>query len=100
MIVNMVMDGQPKPFETRVGNVYPVKGGRGMARGHMQILIAITHPSSDPYDCRGRMGLLLVIDKEGNPVGVNSYGLHYLDEQMPIAFADGVEEIEFTVRSL
>lgn len=88
-----VVTGDPP----RVGNVYAVKGGRGLARGHMNILIAITEPS----DCySGRTGLMLTVDKEGKPRGVTSYGMHYIEDLSPIAFVDGIEEIDLTMRSL
>lgn len=85
--------------EARVGNVYPIKGGRGVRDGHMQVLIAITEPKGK-YETRGPMALLLVIDKEGSPRGVNSYGIHYVNELCPIAFVDGLDELEFSMRSL
>ncbi len=86
--------------EARVGNVYPVKGGRGLRDGHMQVLIAITDPNSDKFSSQGRMALLLVIDKDGSPRGVNSYGIHYINDLCPIAFVDGLDELEFNMRSL
>lgn len=86
------------PYDpARIGNVYPIKGGRGLRNGHMQILLAITKPKEE---WRGQAGLMLVIDKEGNPVGVNSYGMHYIEELQPIAFVEGLEEITLTMRSL
>ena len=86
------------PYEpARIGNVYPIKGGRGLRDGHMQILIAITEPSER---WQGAAGLLLVIDKEGKPRGVNSYGMHALEDLQPIAFVDGLEELNLTMRSL
>lgn len=87
------------PYEpARVGNVYPIKGGRGLRYGHMQILIAITECLEPGY--RGPAGLLLVVDKGGKPIGVNSYAMHYVDELQPIAFVDGIEEMSLTMRSL
>lgn len=83
--------------QTRIGNVYSIKGGRGLRYGHMMVLLAITEPK-DRYD--SSMALMLVIDKEGNPRGVTSYNIHYIEEQMPIAFCEGVEEIRLTVKSL
>lgn len=81
----------------RVGNVYPVKGGRGLRHGHMQVLIAITEPA----DCyNGRQGLLLVITKDGKPVGVNSYGIHYIEDLCPIAFVEGLDDLTLIMRSL
>lgn len=85
------------PYDpARVGNVYPVRGGRGAREGHMQVLIAITEPS----DYRGSAGLLLVIDKEGRPIGVNSYGMHHISDMQPIAFVEGLEGMTLVMRSL
>lgn len=80
----------------RVGNVYPVKGGRGIREKHMQVLIAMTEPKQ--YD--GITCLFLVVSKEGKPVGVNRYALHYVEDLQPIAFVDGLEELTLTMRSL
>lgn len=80
----------------RIGNVYPVKGGRGLREKHMQVLIAMTE--ARPYE--GIRCLFLVVDKEGRPVGVNSYALHYVEELMPIAFVDGIEGMTFEMRSI
>lgn len=97
MKINIELSSSPSPAqEPLVGNVYPVKGGRGLRYGHMQVLFHIT----DPKDHRGQMALLVVIDREGNPIGVNSYGLHYVEDLQPIAFVDGLEAMEFTMRSL
>lgn len=86
------------PFDqARVGNVYPIRGGRGLRDGNMQVLIAITTPK-ESY--QGAAALLLVIDKQGNPVGVNSYGLHSIEAMQPIAFVDGLDALSLTMRSL
>lgn len=86
------------PYDpARVGNVYPIKGGRGLRDGHMQVLIAITKPKEN---WNGPAGLLLVIDKEGNPQGVNSYGMHAVENMQPIAFVDGLDALNLTMRSL
>ena len=85
------------PFDpARVGNVYPIKGGRGLKQGHMQVLIAIT----EPREYHGASALMLVITKEGKPVGVNSYAMHYIEELCPIAFVDGLEDMTLVMRSL
>lgn len=80
-----------------VGNVYPVRGGRGLRYGHMMVLLAITEPR-DQYD--SARALMLIVDKEGRPKGVTQYGLHYVEELSPIAFVDGLEDVHFTMRSL
>ena len=82
--------------ETRVGNVYMVKGGRGLRYGHMMILFAITARG----DYRDPMALMLIINKEGEPVGVTQYAMHYIEDQMPVAFCEGINEIDLTIRSL
>ncbi len=80
----------------RIGNVYPVKGGRGLKQKHMQILLAITEGN----EWQGRSCLFLVVSKEGKPVGVNHYGLHYVEELMPIGFVAGLEEMNLEINSL
>jgi hypothetical protein len=93
-----IQTGNIGPWErARVGNVYPIKGGRGLRDGHMQVLIAITEPTER---WQGPAALLLVIDKEGNPRGVNSYGLHAIEDLQPIAFVDGLDQLTLTMRSL
>jgi hypothetical protein len=85
------------PYEgARVGNVYPIRGGRGLRDGHMQVLIAVARQR----DYSGPSGLLLVITKEGEPIGVNSYGMHAIENMQPIAFVEGLEEMTLTMRSL
>jgi hypothetical protein len=87
----------PPGEPARVGFVYPIKGGRGIRYGHMQVLIAITEPREQWL---GAMGLMLVINKEGKPVGVNSYGMHYIEDLQPIAFVEGIEELTLIMRSI
>ena len=74
-----------------VGNVYAISGGYGRKAGHAMVLMAITKNSN----C-----LLLVIDREGEPTGVTSYGLHAIEERAPIAFVPGLEELTFTMEAL
>lgn len=97
MKINVEVGDFVGAVETRVGNVYAVRGGRGLRDGHMQVLIAIATRNEA---WRGDSALLLVIDKEGNPVGVNSYGLHAVDNMQPIAFVDGLDSLNLTMRSL
>jgi hypothetical protein len=80
-----------------VGNVYPIGGGYGRRAGHAMVLIAIT---PDRGEARGRAALFLVIDKNGDPVGVTSYGLHAIEERAPIAFVRGIEELRLTMEPL
>ena len=81
----------PCPAETRVGNVYHVKGGYGTKAGHMMVLMAIT---------QNETALLMVINKQGEPVGITNYGVHSLDERMPVAFCEGLDALTFRIRSL
>jgi hypothetical protein len=74
-----------------VGNVYAINGGYGRRAGHSMVLIAITQKES---------ALLLVIDKDGEPVGVTSYGLHAIEERAPIAFVPGMDSLHFQMQPL
>lgn len=73
------------------GNVYAISGGYGRKAGHSMVLLAITKKSA----C-----LMLVIDREGDPIGVTSYGLHAIEERAPIAFVPGFDELAFTMEPL
>ena len=84
----------------RVGNVYSVKGGRGSRLKHMFVLFAITESLNDKFDCREEQCLMLCIDKDGNPVGVTQYAMHYVNDLCPIAFVDGLEDLTLIMRSL
>lgn len=74
-----------------VGNVYPISGGYGRKAGHSMVLLAITNQQT---------ALMLVIDKEGNPVGVTSYGIHAIEERCPIAFVPGLDDLAFDMQPL
>lgn len=74
-----------------IGNVYAISGGYGRRAGHAMVLIAITKKQG---------ALMLVIDKDGDPVGVTSYGLHAIEERAPIAFVPGLEDLVFTMEAL
>lgn len=71
-----------------VGNVYAISGGYGRKAGHAMVLIAVTKNST---------ALLLVIDKNGEAIGVTSYGVHAIEERAPIAFVPGLEDLTFTM---
>lgn len=73
-----------------VGNVYPVRGGIGARKGHMQVVLALTDTGC----------VMVTIDKEGNAIGASCYGRHYIAEKTPIAFCDGLEELSFNIRSI
>lgn len=74
-----------------VGNVYAVNGGYGRKAGHAMVLFAITKKNT---------ALLLVIDNQGDPVGVTSYGIHTIEERAPIAFVPGLDALTFTMEPL
>lgn len=74
-----------------VGNVYALNGGYGRKAGHSMVLFAITEKQA----C-----LMLVIDKDGNPVGVTSYGLHAIEDRAPVAFVSGLEDLNLTMQPL
>lgn len=74
-----------------IGNVYAISGGYGRKAGHAMVLLAVG---------KGDVALMLVIDREGNPVGVTSYGLHAIEERTPIAFVRGLEELHLTMEPL
>lgn len=78
--------------ELRVGNVYIVKGGRGLSRGNMNVLVGLYEDE--------RMCILLTIDKSGQIVGCTKYGMHYLEDLTPIAFVEDLEGMTFNLRSL
>jgi hypothetical protein len=84
-------------MEPTVGMVYPVCGGRGMKNGHLMVLLAIREPQGC-YETRA--ALMLVIRKDGSPFNVTDYGLHYLENKLPIAFVDGLGDLDLTMRSL
>ena len=74
-----------------VGNVYGCNGGYGRKAGHVMVLLAVTQSGN---------ALMLVIDKDGQPVGVTSYGIHAIEERAPIAFVRGLDEINLTMEAL
>lgn len=73
-----------------IGNVYPVKGGYGARDGLMMVLIAFSEG----------MATYLRINKEGEIVGAGSYGVSTFKDRVPIAYVEGVDEIELTMRSI
>ncbi len=84
-------DNVPVFSQCVVGNVYAISGGYGRKAGHSMVLLAITGNDT----C-----LMLVIDKDGNPVGVTSYGLHAIEQRCPIAFVPGLDDLEFCMEPL
>lgn len=74
-----------------VGNVYAVSGGYGRKAGHAMVLLAITAKQT---------ALLLVIDNNGDPVGVTAYCISSIAERTPIAFVRGIDELTFNMEPL
>lgn len=74
-----------------VGNVYAIGGGYGRRAGHCMVLLAITAK---------QICLMLILDREGEPVGVTSYGLHAIEDRAPIAFVPGLDEMNLTMEPL
>ena len=75
----------------RVGNVYPCRGGRLLRDGCTFVLMHITSQ---------RMGLLLTVSREGEPIGVSQYGMHCIEEWTPIAFVEGLENLSLVMTSI
>lgn len=80
-----------------IGNVYACNGGYGRKAGHAMVLIAITPVRSQ---MAGQAALMLVINKDGEPIGVTSYGLHAIEERAPIAFVRGLDQLDLTMEPL
>lgn len=81
----------PSFNQPTVGNVYAVSGGYGRRAGHSMVLLAVTEKQT---------ALLLVIDKDGSPVGVTSYGVHAIEDRAPIAFVRGLDTLDLTMEPL
>lgn len=81
----------PAFSQPSVGNVYGISGGYGRKAGHCMVLLAITEKG---------YALMLVIDKEGNPVGVTSYGLHAIEDRAPIGFVRGLDTLDLTMEPI
>lgn len=83
---------------TRVGNVYPVRGGYGARVGHVMVIVGLFEGEiSGSYR---RTASVLILNKEGEIVGATAYGILYFEEKTPIAFIDGLEGLELVMRSL
>jgi hypothetical protein len=95
--IDIALSNSAPSFELRVGNVYPVRGGRGASLGNMFVVVALT----EPKDWRSaRMAVYLVVDRDGDIVGGGSYAQHYLEDKAPIAFVEGLDEITLVMGSL
>lgn len=89
--MKFITDDIPAFSQPIVGNVYNVRGGHGARVGHCMVLLAITEK---------QMCLFMVLDRNGLPVGVTSYGLHAIEERSPVAFFPGIDELTFTMEPL
>ena len=76
--------------EPTVGNVYNVRGGTGARKGHMQVVVALTETGC----------VMLTVNRDGEVIGASCYGRHYIQEKIPMAFCDGLEELSFNIRSV
>lgn len=92
----MIQKNSCPTYELKVGNVYPVRGGRSASLGYMQIILAITESEK----CSCGMALMLIVDREGKPKNCDAYSARYFEDKMPIGFCDGLEDIDLTIRSL
>lgn len=89
--------GQYSPTApVRIGNVYPVRGGRGASLGHLQVLIAMGERSL----IQGPTCYFLVINREGEARGVNSYALHYVEGLVACGFVEGLENLNLEITSI
>jgi hypothetical protein len=70
-----------------IGNVYNVRGGTGARNGHMMVLVSIV----------GTTVTTLTVNKNGDIVSGSNYGLHYFEDKCPIAYVDGLEELNFNI---
>jgi hypothetical protein len=93
--INVLTGVLPASPDVRVGNVYPKRGGR-VGKGTHFLLMAMS-PCHPIY---GVTCLFFNIDNDGNPVGVTQYGLHYVETMEPVAFVDGLEDLDLTMRPI
>lgn len=83
---------RPLPKAYEVGNVYRCRGGRALRDGNYWVLLA--------YDDQRRSCVLLMVDTEGNIVGADTRALHCIEDQVPIAYVEGLEDLELIMRSV
>jgi hypothetical protein len=43
---------------------------------------------------------MLVVSKDGEIVGTNSYAIHAMEERVPIGFVQGLESLDFEVQPI
>ena len=73
------------PRELQVGDVYPMKGGRG-PRG-VWVIVGM----------RNRTVYLLGVGEEGQVISSQSYGAHCFEEREPIGRCDDVADLTLTI---
>lgn len=83
--------------EVRVGNVYPVRGGRAARYAIGMVVIALSGPKDRHSD---EMCHMLTISKEGEIVGATTYATHAMENRAPIGFVDGLDALDFDVRPI
>jgi len=91
MKINIQTDVVLPEDEPRIGNVYPMKGGYGVRDGHMYVIVSITQENT---------AICLQISKHGDIVGATRYGIHVFRDRAPIAFVEGLDELELPMRSI
>lgn len=85
-------DGKSLIGPPSIGDVYSIRGGRGLRYGHKFVIVSINDSS--------HMAYALTVDGNGDIVGVYSVGVHILEDMVPIARVDGMEQLKFTIRTL
>lgn len=80
----------------QVGNVYTRRGGRAAARGEMAIIISIV--PAQPHE--GEKAVMLFVDKQGQVTGADTYNLSYWEDKVPIAIAEGIQDLDIVIKSL
>jgi hypothetical protein len=90
MKFSICLDNTHQIYGVQVGNCYNVRGGRGAKLGHIFVVVAITDG----------LCTCLVVNKEGDIVGGTNYYSSYFEDKIPIAFAEGIDEINLRMTSL
>ena len=83
--------------EVRVGNVYPVKGGRQARYAVGMVVLAISEPRDKFSD---RMCHMVTVAKDGEIVSTSSYGVHAMEDRIPIGFVRGLDVLTFDVEPM
>ncbi len=81
--------------ELKVGNVYPCRGGRPLRYGHLWVVASIA-----AGNCGKDTVVLLQVNRNGEICGAETYGSHYFEDKTPIAFVEGLEDVNLTMRGL